>query len=88
MEAPNIASTGPDQGSFYPDGLTSVHIDQLLAEAETSWPTAARPTSACLDGTAEQRRERRVTRRAIGAVVRALPVRPASGYVASADEVA
>ncbi|HEY0690667.1 MAG TPA: hypothetical protein VGD71_16705 [Kribbella sp.] len=89
MESTNIALTGPEQGSYHPDGLTSVHIDQLLAEAEGSWATAVRPTSALLDGTAElRRRERREARRAFGAVVRAIPVLPGRDYVEPADEVA
>lgn len=88
MEASNIAPNEFDQGFHHPDGLTSVHIDQLLAEAEAHWATAARPTAAFLDGTAELRRERRTQRRAFGAVVRALPARPARDYAASADEVA
>ena len=61
---------------FYPDGLTAEGIDALLREMESHWATSARPTSALLDGSASLRRERRTTRRAIGAVVRALPKRP------------
>lgn len=63
---------------MYPDGLAAEHIDQLLCEARAHWTVSARPTSAFLDGTAEQRRERRMARRAIGAVVRALPTRQQS----------
>jgi hypothetical protein len=89
MEASNIAPGGSDQVFSCPDGLTSAHIEQMLAEAEAHWATAARPTAAFLDGSAElRRRERRVTRRAFGAVVRTLPARPARDYVAPADEVA
>ncbi len=62
--------------AFYPDGLTVDAIDALLSEMEGHWATSARPTLALLDGTAVLRRERRTTRRAIGAVVRALPTRP------------
>jgi hypothetical protein len=61
---------------FYSDGLTAEAIDALLSEMEGQWATSARPTSALLDGSAALRRERRTTRRAIGAVVRALPMRP------------
>lgn len=58
---------------FYPDGLTDEHIEALLSEARTVWATSAGATSALLDGSAEERRRRRMSRRAISAVVRALP---------------
>lgn len=58
---------------FYPDGLTAEHIDALLSEARTIWATSSRATSALLDGSAAERRRRRISRRAIGAVVRAMP---------------
>ncbi len=58
---------------FYPDGLTDEHIEALLSEARTVWATSARATSALLDGSAAERRHRRMSRRAISAVVRALP---------------
>lgn len=63
-------------GSHCSDGLDSDAIEALLSEAEAFWSTSARPTSALLDGSASLRRERRTARRAIGAVVRALPTRP------------
>jgi len=75
-----------DAELVHPDGLTSEHIDQLLCEAAAHWTASARPTSAFLDGTAEQRRIRRTGRRAIGAVVRALPSCPQSA--SPAGEVA
>ncbi|MGB3444461.1 MAG: hypothetical protein WBA97_37460 [Actinophytocola sp.] len=65
-----------DAELVHPDGLTSEDIDQLLREAAAHWTVSARPTSAFLDGTAEQRRVRRTARREIGAVVRVLPSRP------------
>lgn len=74
-----------DKG-FYPDGLTADGIDALLSEMERHWVTSVRPTSALLDGSAVLRRERRTARRAIGAVVRALPTRPA--HTALEGEVA
>jgi hypothetical protein len=61
--------------AFYPDGLTAAAIDALLSEMEGHQSTAVRLTSALLDGSAVLRRERREARRAIGAVVRALPAR-------------
>lgn len=68
--------TADESRAFYPDGLTVDVIDALLSEMEGHWVTSARPTSALVDGSAALRRERRTTRRAIGAVVRALPTRP------------
>jgi hypothetical protein len=70
------AESIPDQGVWCPDGLTGDDIDALLVEMEEHGSTSARPTLALLDGSAALRRERRMTRRAIGAVVRALPTRP------------
>lgn len=61
--------------AVYPDGLTVGAIDALLSEMEGHWATPVRPTSALQDGSAALRRERRTTRRAISAVVRALPTR-------------
>lgn len=72
--------------TYYPDGLTVDAIDALLSEMEGHWAMSARPTSALLDGTAVLRRERRTARRAIGAVVRALPTR--SQVTSPAGEVA
>lgn len=60
-------------GSHCSDGLDGDAIEALLSEAKAFWSTSARPTSALLDGSAAQRRERRAARRAIGAVVRSLP---------------
>ena len=64
---------------FYPDGLTEEHIEALLSEARAVWATSARATPALLDGSAAERRRRRMSRRAIGAVVRALPIANHSG---------
>jgi hypothetical protein len=72
--------------AYYPDGLTADSIDTLLSEMEGHWSTSAHPTGAFLDGSAVLRRERRTTRRAISAVVRALPTRPQS--TSPAGEVA
>lgn len=85
MEASEINAGWP--WPVYSDGLTSEVIDALLSEAEAAWSAAPRPTSRLLDDTAELRRERRATRRGIGAVVRSLPARPVSTAV-PADEVA
>lgn len=63
-----------DAEAVYPDGLTDEHIERLLGEAEVFWSQPSRATSALRDGSAALRRERRMARREIGAVVRALPV--------------
>lgn len=64
--------------NFYPDGLTEQDIDVLIAEAfESADEATAAPTSALLDGPAVRRRNRRIERRTVAAVVRAYPVRMA-----------
>ncbi|SDH65799.1 hypothetical protein SAMN05192558_113127 [Actinokineospora alba] len=62
------------QGRFRPG---SCLVDRLLMEVylELRVSPPAAPTSALLDGSALERRERREARRALDAVVRALPVR-------------
>lgn len=71
--------TGPGlyTGTF-PDGLDVPAIDALISETATQTDPADRPTSALLDGSAAERRRRRIERRALAAVVRSLPVRPAA----------
>ncbi|MGH3976907.1 MAG: hypothetical protein ACRDS9_26845 [Pseudonocardiaceae bacterium] len=61
--------------SFSPDGLTEHAIDALLREVDAAAATESRPTSALLDGSAAEQRQRRMERRTVAAVVRALPVR-------------
>jgi hypothetical protein len=62
--------------NFYPDGLTEQDIDALIAEAfESADQATAAPTSALLDGTATTRRNRRIERMTVGAIVRTLPFR-------------
>ncbi len=61
--------------NFYPDGLTEQDIDVLIAEAfESADQAAAAPTSTLLNDTAAWRRTRRIERRTISGIVRALPV--------------
>ncbi|HEU0086661.1 MAG TPA: hypothetical protein VFQ77_03270 [Pseudonocardiaceae bacterium] len=48
-------------------------IDALLYEVDAALAEAAPPTSALLDGSAAERRRRRMERRAVAAVLRALP---------------
>jgi type VI protein secretion system component VasF len=59
--------------SFSPDGLTEQVIDALLKEVDAVLADAPRPTSALLNGSAAERRRRRMAHRAMAAVVRALP---------------
>ena len=76
METRLTFGGGPNQ-AVYPDGLTGDDIDALLGEVADEYRSpSVRPTTALLDGSAALRRERRIARRAMGAVVRALPTRP------------
>lgn len=59
-----------------PDGLDEAAIDRLIAEVAVEVAGAAGPTSALIDGSAAQRRRRRIERRALTTVVRSLPTRP------------
>jgi hypothetical protein len=61
--------------SYFPDGLDSLAIEALIAEAAAEAEPAPEPTSALLDGSAAERRHRRIERRALTAAVRSLPVR-------------
>ena len=66
--------------SYYSDGLTPHVLDALLAGIDKEIVDAPRPTSSVLDGSAAERRRRRIERRAISAVVRSLPARPSVAY--------
>jgi hypothetical protein len=64
----------------YPDGLDIEAIDALITDVYAEIANAPRPTSALMDGTAAERRRRRMARRAIASVVRSLPTtRPVAG---------
>lgn len=60
---------------FSPDGLSRADVEALVSEAEAAWLVSPRATSGLLDGSAALRAQRRRERRAVAAVVRALPVR-------------
>jgi hypothetical protein len=60
---------------YAPDGLAGVALDELINQAYAEVAKAAWPTSALLDGTAVEQRRRRMERRALAAVIPALPVR-------------
>lgn len=61
--------------SYYPDGLSEAVIDVLIELAYREAGAAACPSAALVDGTATERRSRRMARRALSTVVRTLPVR-------------
>jgi hypothetical protein len=66
----------PDSAHRYaPDGLAGEALDELICRAYAEVAGAPRPTSALLDGSAAEQRRRRIERRALAAVIRALPVR-------------
>ena len=60
---------------FSPDGLDYHAINSLLVEVKAELRNAARPTSTLLDGSAAERRRRRIENQAMSSVVRTLPVR-------------
>jgi hypothetical protein len=66
----------------YPDGLSERALDALIAEVDAVLAASPVPTSALLDGTAAERRRRRMSRRAVASVVRALPVSGSDGEAA------
>jgi hypothetical protein len=76
----NSNSSNARRGSYCPDGLDGSAIEALIAEAAAHTATAPEPTSALLDGSAAERRRRRIERRALAGVVRALPVRPTTTH--------
>lgn len=61
------------QESVSPDGLTEQLVDALLIEVDAVVAAQPGPTSALLDGSAAERRRCRMERRAVAAVIRALP---------------
>ena len=63
-------------GIVYSDGLDETAIDQLIAQVAGESTVAPAPTSSLVDGSAAERRRRRIERRMLAAVVRSLPSRP------------
>jgi hypothetical protein len=57
------------------DGLAGAALDELINRTYAEVAKASRPTSALLDGSAAEQRRRRMERRALAAVIPALPVR-------------
>lgn len=72
-----MAGKPKSTGGHYPDGLTDQAIDRLLAEVEREVVEVPVATSALVDGSAAERRRRRIEHRILTAVVRSLPTRPA-----------
>lgn len=66
----------------YPDGLTEGALDALIAEVDAMLMASPVPTSRLLSGAAAERYRRRVSRRAVASVVRALPLTSADGEAA------
>jgi hypothetical protein len=70
-----------------PDGLDLAAIDALIRDVYAELAIAPRPTSALLDESAAERRQRRIERRTLTEVVRTLPthgaVRAPSGEEAA-----
>jgi hypothetical protein len=60
---------------YAPDGLAGEALDELINRAYAEVAKASQPTSALLDGSAAEQRRRRMERRALAAVIRALPAR-------------
>jgi hypothetical protein len=58
---------------YAPDGLAGEALDDLIEQAYAEVADASRATSALLDGSAAERRRRRMERRAWAALIRALP---------------
>lgn len=72
-------SGGLERGPGYsPDGLAGEALDELIDRAYAELARAPRATSALVDGSAAERRCRRMERRAVAAL-RALPVRASAG---------
>jgi hypothetical protein len=63
------------QRNYFPDGLDETAIASLIADVARTVTESPEPTSALMDGSAAERRRRRMERRALAAVVRSLPVR-------------
>jgi hypothetical protein len=78
---------GAGSGGHFPDGLDEVAIDGLIAEVDRL-AVAVPVSAALLDGSAVQRRGRRIERRVLADVVRLLPgmrrgaTRPTGGEAA------
>jgi hypothetical protein len=63
---------------YAPDGLAGEALDELIDRAYAEVADTPRPTSALLDGSAAERRRRRMERRALVALTRGLPARGAA----------
>jgi hypothetical protein len=74
----NSNSRNARQWNFFPDGLDETAIVSLIAEVATEVIEVPAPTSALMDGSAAERRRRRMERRALAAVVRSMPARDAA----------
>ncbi|GGP35959.1 hypothetical protein [Saccharothrix coeruleofusca] len=60
--------TGEDMSDRYPDGLTSAVLEVLGQQVSQELADLSAPTSALLDGSALERRNRRIAARALAGV--------------------
>jgi hypothetical protein len=75
--------------NWFPDGLDDERIEALISEVAGVVAEAPAPTSALIDGSAAERRRRRIERRALSTVVRSLPIRPSTNPIpAHTEEIA
>ncbi|WP_445184431.1 hypothetical protein ACTXG6_39585 [Pseudonocardia sp. Cha107L01] len=71
----DVSYSGVAPDGYFPDGLDETAIDQLIGQVATQVTAVAGSTSALVDGSAAERRRRRMERRVLAAVVRSLPAR-------------
>jgi hypothetical protein len=78
----NIEPLAPGSTArFAPDGLAGTALDELIDRAYVEVAGATQATSALVDRSAAERRRRRIERRTVTALVRALPGRRAISRV-------
>jgi hypothetical protein len=75
IDMSHVSNGGVDPGRYFPDGLDETAIDQLIARVAAEVTAVPESTSALVDGSAAERRRRRIERRVLAAVVRSLPAR-------------
>ncbi|MCE7009338.1 hypothetical protein LWC34_41970 [Kibdelosporangium philippinense] len=69
-----MSNTTNARAQFSPDGLTEAMIDALIVEVADELADAPTATTALLDGTAREQRDRRIVQRRLGGMVRVLRV--------------
>jgi hypothetical protein len=84
IDMSHVSNSGVESDGYFPDGLDEISIDQLIAQVAAEVTVVPRSTSALVDGSAVERRRRRMERRVLAAVVRSLPSRQVSPQVGEA----